>query len=150
MEMKKYLVPLVLLVAGCSDWNENKLEFKDYAQFVASDAQKSGWVPSTLVPASAKNISLTTNVDLNDAMIEFDFDSSQEASLLQEFALVPDAQQKRLTSEDLLRASATTTSTLSVRCETDSVEFLLVADHAHAHYWTTRSDRIRGIACPKK
>lgn len=144
--MKRFLILLLLSMTGCSDWNENRAEFRNYSEFVASDMH-SGWIPPTLVPPSAKKIRLATNVDLNVAFIEFDFESGHAARMLQGFNPVSDDQRKRLSSGDLLRAAPGEDSTLSVRCDTKNVEFLLVDNPAHATYWTTRSDRIKKIVC---
>ncbi|MDQ3159761.1 MAG: hypothetical protein M3Q51_01915 [Pseudomonadota bacterium] len=147
--MSRFLI-VCLLLCACSNPNENKFTFKDRQDFALNGSTLSGWVPQEIVFASAKNIRVTTNVDLNVVRADFLIDRSEISRIPSGFFPIEGSRLNRLISGAVLQPMPDD-AVLAGRCSGDSVEFLMIKKSGKAAYWNSRLQEARKMVCnPRK
>ena len=139
-------VLLLLLLAACSDWNEQSTRFSHYGEFKASKYGNGGFLPATLVPASARDIQVKYNIDTTDIEASFSFAPADAERVISPFRSPDQIRIRELEREGSIPASSVA-SPLFVRCAERHVEFLQITDMTSARYWTSRDPALRKTAC---
>ena len=145
--MKRALSALLLLLAGC-EWNERSAQFRDYAEYAASDLGRSGLLPANLLPRSATDIGIVRNIDTTEVEATFSFDPRDETALVSPFLSFEQLRLRLAVKEGIIPAGAVASAPqLLLRCGEGAMEFLQVEDHRRARYWTSWDEARRASAC---
>jgi hypothetical protein len=136
-----------LLVAGCTNWNENSYQFSDYAEYAAGEAASRHLLPDDLVPRSARKIQVKHNIDTTEVEASFDFDPRDEPGVVTPFLNFEQIRLRLAVAEGIAPASAVEVPQLLLRCGEGPMEFLQITEHRHARYWTSVDRERRAKAC---
>ncbi len=136
----------LLLLFGCSDWNQRAEHFATMADFKASRYGDSGHLPSTLLPPSARNIAFTYNIDTTEVEVRFDFARPDAERVMAPFRNPDQVRLNELEKQGALPGSKVT-SPAFIRCSGRHVEFLQITDLSKARYWTSADPKLRSEAC---
>jgi hypothetical protein len=142
------LLAFASLCGGCTEWNERRSAFPNYAEFSASPLAGNGLLPSNLVPRSARDIRVVYNIDTTEVEAEFDFSAADEPMIESPF-LSPDLTRfRQVVKQGQAEPPTPSASRTLVRCGSTKVEFLLLERHSHARYWTDSDREVRARSCP--
>lgn len=145
--MNRMAAPLLacVLLLGCS-YNEERSHFPTFAEFAASKYGDHGYLPSTLVPASARDIEVTYNIDSTDIEAKFGFARADAERVISPFRSPNQLRIRELERSGTIPPSKVA-SPQFVRCNERMVEFLQITDMTSARYWTSHDREIRKTAC---
>ena len=144
--MKRAFLLALALAAGCGHWNEQSASFANYAEFKASKYGNGGFLPSTLVPASARGIEVKYNIDSTDIDATFTFAAADAERVVSPFRSPGQVLLHELEKDGSLPPSTAKDPTF-VRCAERAVEYLHLTSATTAHYWTSRAPADRQAAC---
>jgi len=133
-----------LLLAGCSDWNEQSETYADYGQYAAG--KYAAQLPPTLVPHSAREIHVVFNIDSTDIDAKFAFDRADAERVISPFRTADQIRLHELERSGVLPPSHVE-NPLFVRCSDTQIEYLQITGMAAAHYWTSHDPKLRKLAC---
>ena len=136
----------LLLLCGCADWNQRAENFATLQDFKASRYGDSGHLPSTLLPASARNIAFSYNIDTTEVEVSFDFARGDAERVNAPFRSADQVLLRELEKQGAIPGSKVA-SPAFVRCSGRHVEFLQITDLSKARYWTSADPERRSEAC---
>ena len=148
--MKRFLAVVLLLLAGCSDWNKKHAEFANYAAFAASDVAHGGFLPDDLVPHSAHDIRFVQDIDTTMVTVDFDFAEADREAMIEPFLSFEQRQLRLAIQQGIAPPSAMPPPSLLLRCGPGPIEFLSLEKPGHARYWTDTDPKLRQTACTNR
>jgi len=148
MKRARFALGLVLLLSACAGWNEEPARFATYREFQASKYGNGGFLPSTLVPASARDIDVKYNIDSTEIEVKFAFAAADAERVIGPFRSPDQVRIHELEREGRLPPSKVQ-SPMFIRCNERMVEYLQIAGMAQAHYWTRVDPQLRQTACKR-
>jgi len=141
--MRRALALACLLLAGCANWSEDSARYASYAEYRAGKFATA--LPSTLVPASARDI-VVTRGNGGDIDASFSFDAIDAEHVISPFRNPDQIQLHELERQGSLPPGTANPS--FVRCSDAAIEYLEIKAMHSAHYWTRHDPELHRRTCP--